>query len=75
MWPTYLLFNKREDEEASVGKKSDLIESYPCEQSLRDGKCHLSGLPCSHFVEVSASVYMLAYLTDNLYSSLFIYTL
>ncbi|KAL6126687.1 hypothetical protein ACLB2K_074733 [Fragaria x ananassa] len=52
MWPTYLLFNKREDEEASVSKKSDLIESYPCEQSLRDGKCHLSGLPCSHFVEV-----------------------
>ncbi|XP_062001453.1 guanylyl cyclase 1 isoform X2 [Rosa rugosa] len=52
MWPSYLLFNKREDVEASDGENSDLVESYPCEQSPRDGKCHLSALPCSHFVEV-----------------------
>ncbi|KAM5556557.1 guanylyl cyclase 1 [Rosa sericea] len=52
IWPSYLLFNKREDVEASDGENSDLVESYPCEQSPRDGKCHLSALPCSHFVEV-----------------------
>lgn len=48
------MFNKMEDEEASDGEDSNLVESYPCEQSRRDGKCRVSALPCSHFVEVSA---------------------
>ncbi|XP_050385070.1 guanylyl cyclase 1 isoform X1 [Argentina anserina] len=52
MWPSYLLFNKREDAEESDEEKSDLIESYRYEQSPRDVKCRLSALPCSHFVEV-----------------------
>lgn len=54
MWPSYLMFNKMEDEEESDGEDSNLVESYTCEQSPRDGKCRVSALQCSHFVEVSA---------------------
>ncbi|PON56521.1 Guanylyl cyclase [Parasponia andersonii] len=55
MWPLYFLFNKNlktEEEALSERENSRFLESYPYDKLSCNGKCSVSVLASSHFVEV-----------------------
>ena len=57
MWPLYLLFNKTfkaEEEKVLETEDSGFLGSFAGEKLSANGKCSVSVVPRSHFVEVSA---------------------